>query len=118
MVIGRICLGGEDFIRHNGLHAVRPIKNGSFALLNTGDRFSTLTILDGGPGENRTPTSLRTLDFESSASTNSTTGPRRVGHLIDKAPRSQEEISRVVSRVVTNLSTLVDRKKASNKETA
>lgn len=30
---------------------------------------------DGGPGENRTPTPLRALDFESSASTNSTTRP-------------------------------------------
>ena len=34
-----------------------------------------LFTLDGGSGENRTPTSLRTLDFESSASTNSTTEP-------------------------------------------
>ncbi len=29
---------------------------------------------DGAPRENRTPTSLRTVDFESTASTNSTTG--------------------------------------------
>lgn len=37
------------------------------------ERSTRLTI--GGPGENRTPTPLRALDFESSASTNSTTRP-------------------------------------------
>lgn len=31
-------------------------------------------VNDGAPRENRTPTSLRTVDFESTASTNSTTG--------------------------------------------
>jgi len=45
----------------------------------------------GGPGENRTPTSLRTLDFESSASTNSTTGPR-TKELSKPVRRTQEEL--------------------------
>ena len=33
-------------------------------------------VENGGPGQTRTDTYLRTQDFESSASTNSTTGPQ------------------------------------------
>ena len=38
-------------------------------------KWCSASLTNGGPGENRTPTPLRILDFESSASTNSTTGP-------------------------------------------
>ena len=42
------------------------------------NRYSrNILILNGAPGETRTPTSLRTTDFESAASTSSATGALR-----------------------------------------
>lgn len=59
----------------------------------------------GGSGRNRTDTSLRTLDFESSASTNSTTEPfqgvLRPTHKTKTPPFVQGKISGDVTGVVT-----------------
>ena len=42
-----------------------------------GKRRSTIYTIFGGPGRTRTDMPLRTRDFESRASTNSTTGPQK-----------------------------------------
>ncbi len=57
----------------------------------------------GGPGETRTPTPVKILDFESSASTNSTTGPTRLEIEGFNSPKTvgQEVFSRLVQLIVT-----------------
>ncbi len=51
---------------------------GNFLIIQTSFIYyknnKTETVKNGAPGENRTPTPLRELDFESSASTSSATG--------------------------------------------
>ncbi len=68
----------------------RSASNSDFFMCNGSN-----TLKNGGPGENRTPTPLRVLDFESSASTNSTTGPsiHFPGHVMPEleGPQSTSE---------------------------
>jgi site-specific DNA recombinase len=60
---------------------------------SAGGNFSASTssrrLTNGGPGENRTPTPFRILDFESSASTSSTTGPIEFRNLAAKPSLSK-----------------------------